>query len=129
MISLRYLKFVGYALLASSILAVLMSLQETDVSILPVALASIFAILFVSLVVIRLPVFRNFYKRKTDISVIDTDNRHRDGSEYRAALVMSGSLTGGLIALALFPIGLANIHIPALCGAVCASVMSLYYEP
>ncbi|MCL7422300.1 MAG: hypothetical protein M8364_15520 [Methylobacter sp.] len=127
MISLRYLRFVALSFLASGISAVLLFPKHPDANSGVVALSSVFAILFMSLIVIRLPVFNNFYRNKKDTWIID--NRHSSFADYKAAPAIAGIVTGGAIGLILLSTGVSNIFVPAFCGGVGAGVMSFYHAP
>lgn len=127
MISLRYLKFVVFSFIGSSICAFLMFPGHPNASIGVVAVSSAFSIPFMSLIVVRLPVFKDFYKHGQDISIID--NEVSSSADYKAAPPMAGIVTAGAIGLILYPAGVSHILVPAFCGGVAASVMSFYYEP
>lgn len=129
MIDLQYIKFVVLALGASAIWAVLLLPSQPDTSGLVIALASTLTVPFVSLVVVRLPVFNKFYKRKSAINIIDTNTGHPSVSDSRAAPVLVGFVTGAVIALTLWLLSVPNITLPAFCGAVSAFVLSFYHEP
>ncbi len=125
MISLRYVKFALIAYLASGLGFFLMLPGHPEVNLWLVALSIFGAVPFMSLVVIRLPVFRNFYRQHHSI----LDDGVRGADDRRAAAPMAGIVTGGVIALILLPTGVSNIVVPAFCGAIGAGVMSFYHEP
>lgn len=129
MINLRYIKFVVLSLCASGICAMLWIPSQPDASGLVIALTSTLTVPFVSLVIVRLPVFNKFYRRKSIIHIIDTNTGYPDASDSRAAPVLVSFVTGAVIALALWLLALPNITLPAFCGAVTAFTLSFYHEP
>lgn len=125
MISLRYLKFALIAYLAGGFSLLLMLPSHPEVNNWLVALSIFCAVPFMSLVITRLPVFRNFYRQHHSI----LDDGVRSANDRRAASPMAALVTGGVIALILQFLGVSDIAVPAFCGAVGAGVMSFYHEP
>lgn len=125
MISLRYVKFVLIAYLAGGLSLILMLPAHPEVNRWLVALSVFCSVPFMSLVVTRLPVFRNFYRQHQSIF----DDGVRSANDRRAAAPMAGLVTGGVIALTLLLLGVSDIAVPAFCGAVGAGAMSFYHEP
>jgi hypothetical protein len=125
LISLRYLKFALIAYLAGGVGLILMLPTHPEINLWLVALSIFCAVPFMSLVVTRLPVFRNFYRQHQSI----LDDGIRSANDRRAASPMAGLVTGGVIALTLLFLGVSDIVVPAFCGAVGAGVMSFYHEP
>jgi len=90
-----------------------------------VYIACFFAsIAFTSLVVIRLPVFRQFYSAMLDYEL----KKYRGFANYKAAPVMAGLVTGVFLGVCLYLFGVGNLLGPAFLGAVASAVMSLYHE-
>lgn len=113
------------AYLASGVTFILMLPSHPEVNLWLVALSIFCAVPFMSLVVTRLPVFRNFYRQHHSIF----DNGVRSANDRRAAAPMAGLVTGAVLAVILLPTGVSDIVVPAFCGAVGAGVMSFYHEP
>ena len=123
--SLRYVKFALIAYLAGGLSLLLMLPSHPEVNLWLVALSIFCAVPFMSLVVTRLPVFRNFYRQHHSI----LDDGVRTADDRRAASPMAALVTGGVIALTFQLLGVSDIAVPAFCGAVGAGVMSFYHEP
>lgn len=94
--------------------------QDTDYFL--AAIATLFGVGFMSLVVIRLPVFRSYYKNKNNPWRFRVENQ-------KAALAMSFLATGLTFAFCLLIFDIKAVFTPALCAAIAASIASLYHEP
>ncbi|MDX5298638.1 MAG: hypothetical protein LPK85_06780 [Gammaproteobacteria bacterium] len=125
MINLRYIQFTLMAIIASGVGAALMLPSHREVNLWVVALSTLLAIPFMSLVVIRLPVFRRYYRQHPFI----IDDGRRRWADQRAAAPMAGIVTSAAIGLMLLPVGVSNAVVPAFCAGIAASVMSFYHEP
>ena len=80
-----------------------------------------FGLVFVPLVVIKLPIFSSYYS-------YSYDRKHHDYANRKAAPAMAALVTGIVLAIILYFIGIENIKLPIFCGAISASIISLYYE-
>ncbi|MDO6462002.1 hypothetical protein Q4485_14925 [Granulosicoccaceae sp. 1_MG-2023] len=125
MISFRYLRYACIAILLGCVCAAVTIPGRPEVNVSVVALSIVFAIPFMSLVVTRLPVFKQFYRQ--DQSVIH--DGPGSAADAKAAGPMAALVTGGVIALVLFCAGALNVMVPALSGGIAAGFMSFYHWP
>lgn len=124
MIETRYLKYMLAAALATLVISSLFYLKGNRADYLLVMAGYLFAVAFVSLVVVRLPVFRGYYRRdEWSIEV-----KRRSWAEHKAAPVMASVVT----VLALWPIvelaDLAEPGVAVICSAITAGIMSNYHD-
>jgi hypothetical protein len=125
MISLRYLKFVLVAFAAGAVLVGYMVLTGTSFGIGPMLAAFIFGMIFPSAVVVRLPIFRDYYRR-------DRLNEPCDGgtgiADHKAALILNSICSGGIFAVLRWLISGRELVSASLCAALVGGIMSLFHE-
>lgn len=88
-------------------------------------LSFIFAIAYVPLVVIKLPVFNKYYVK----SSLEINSVHHNSVSYKSACVAVGFVTGATLALIYYALKVPTIGYHSFLGGVAATVISLYYEP
>lgn len=124
MIDIRYIQYLLAAAAACGLFALCMwaigKPPELGVSMLSFSLGAAFT----SLIVVRLPVFRQYYNATTP----EAAQKHRGLANEQAAPVMAGLIAGVLIAAALYAFRVESVTGPAFIGAVCAGVISQYHR-
>lgn len=88
-------------------------------------LSFIFAIAYVPLVVIKLPVFNKYYVKTTS----EINPVHHNSANYKSAWVAVGFVTSATLSLIYYALKVPEIGYHSLLGGVAATVVSLYYEP
>lgn len=90
-------------------------------------IAIVFALVIMPLVIIRLPIFRDFYHR----DVLNFNHRRHGAmrnQQSKAAAALASLIVGLLIFTPLYLFGASNAIIPVACGAITAGIMSFYYD-
>lgn len=80
-----------------------------------------FGLVFVPFVVIKLPIFSRYYS-------YSYDRKHHDYANRKAAPVMAALVTGIVLGVFFYFFGVENSRLSIFCGAISASIISLYYE-
>lgn len=96
--------------------------QNIDLYLLLVSFA--FSVLYVP-VVIKLPVFKNYYVTDT----FNINKTHHNSANGRIAPVAVGLVTSVTLGVFLFFLGVPNPAYHAFCGGVSALIISFIYEP
>jgi hypothetical protein len=125
MISVKHLSILLIATAGGFLVAWLGYLRGQQIGVFTLLFSVLFPIIYVPLVVIRLPVFRKYYVK--DLAA--PDEVHHNFANYRAAPVAVGLVSGVTIGLILAGLNVANPEYHAFCGAVAATIISLYYDP
>jgi len=125
MISLRYLKFVLIAFVASALLVGYLVLTGKSFGIGPMLAAFIFGIIFPFAVVIRLPIIRDYYRRDP---LNEPWDRQIGIADHKAALILSSICSGGAFAGLWWLIGGRELVSASLCAALVGGIMSLLHE-
>ena len=84
----------------------------------------IFGVIFVPLVIIRLPMFKNHYIK--DINSFES--KYNDIANQKAAHVLSGLVTALVLALFFLILGFENYWLSCFCGCAASGIISFYYE-
>jgi len=125
MITTGYVRYVLLSFIASAALMAYGKLRGQDTNYILAAVATLFCVVFMSLVVVRLPVFRSYYRNNE----LKTDSPHFRADNQKAALVMSFLVTGSTFTLGLYAVGVTDLLIPGFCAGIAASIASLYHRP
>jgi hypothetical protein len=125
MVSARYLSILLVAIAVSSLVAWYGHFRGQEIGVYTLMLSVLFSIIYVPLVVIRLPVFRKYYVT----NLVAPDKVHHNFANHRVAPVAVGLVSGVTIGLILLGLDFVNPAYHALCGAVAATTISFYYEP
>jgi hypothetical protein len=124
MIDIRYIQHLLAAAAACGLCALCMwatgKPPEFAASILSFSLGAAFT----SLIVVRLPVFRQYYNATTPEAV----RKHRGFANEQAAPIMASLITGAVSGAMLYTLGVEDIVSPAFIGAVCAGVVSRFHR-
>lgn len=102
----------------------LFSLKGQMVSYLAVMEAYTFGVAFLSTVVIRLPVFKQYYKNDQQSLEIKIPSL----AEQKAAPVMSSIVTSVTFGAIVYLTDISNPGVSVLCSGITAGVMSHYHE-
>lgn len=89
-----------------------------------VILGFIFGILFIPIVVLKLPIFKQYYVPDT----FSFDKRHHSMVEQKAALAMSLLVTAAAYGIILYLFDVEDIILPVFCSGLTGGVMSGYYD-
>lgn len=120
----RYLKHMMFAALVCSGLLFLFVFKGQMVSYLAVVIAYVFGVVFMSVVVVRLSVFKDYYKHDP----LSLNVRNSSLVETRSAPVMSSIVTVFAFSAIMYIAEVSNPGIPIICSGITAGIMSFYHE-
>lgn len=124
----NYLIYLILDILLCSVFAYLFYLKGSEINIVILMLCCIFGIIFMPVVIRRLPIFRKYYVIKNPKIIY----RHREinYAEERVAPVMCALLTAGVLATIFYLMQFSGGYY-AYCfiGGIAAGSISFYYEP
>jgi len=121
----KYLLIILGALIATVVIAWLGFIRGIHIDYYIFALSFIFAIAYVPLVVIKLPVFNKYYvKSSSEISPV-----HHNSVARESACVAVGVVTGVTLAMIYYALKVPEIGYHSFLGSVAATVVSFYYQP
>lgn len=123
----NYLVYLILDILLCSVFAYLFVLKGFDVNLVTLTLCCIFSIIFMPVVIRRLPIFKKYYViRKPNMVYAHRKLNH---AEERIAPVMCSLLTAGVLGLFFYLIQYSHDFL-AYCfiGGISAGFISFYYE-
>jgi hypothetical protein len=123
----RFLQAVILSVIASSALTVWYHIDTGRSIPLALTIASVpWGIAFAPLVIVRLPLFRAFYRRDRwpDDPAIASQNR----MNFVGSFPMAGLVAGGAFALASLSLGATDVGLPSFCSAINCGVMFLFLD-
>ena len=114
------------ATVAATLFFAWLGIQKGQEINLTISLASfIFSLIYVPLVIIKLPVFNKYFvKNSNEINPI-----HHNRANYKTAPVSVGIVAGFTLAIVLYALKAPHIAFHSFLGAVAATGISFYYEP
>lgn len=124
MIDPRYLKHLLIAGLCCLLISGLVALKGHSINAPFVLVAYVFSSAFMSLVVVRLPVFRNYYQHDP----LSLERTTHSMAESRAAPVMSSLVITLAFSILHALFDASHSAVPFICSAITAAVISDYHE-
>ncbi len=100
-------------------------MKGESIDFLSLVCSFIFGVIFVPLVIIRLPVFKSHYTK--DINSFES--KYNDMPNQKAAPVLCGLVTALVLAIFFHILGFENYWLSCFCGCVASGIISFYYEP
>jgi hypothetical protein len=121
-ISLRLLKYIGVAFGGCLLFKLFAAFQATPFGVIEYVLSTAFGIAFHLLVIVRLPVFRTFYRARAE----SWNRSPRSFADLQAAPPLSLLLAGGVAALLWQVVSGADVWQFGFCAGLAAGIMSFY---
>ncbi len=124
-----YLNYVLYALISCCFVVGYAYIRGESFQWLGLVISFIFGILFMTFVIVRLPIFNQYYAQSAYPRNLIIPTKPMNRANQRAAPVMSSLLTGVVLGVTFYSFGVEQFKVECFVGAITSGVMSFYFEP
>ncbi len=124
-----YLDYVLYALISCCLVVGYTYIRGESFQWLYLVISFIFGILFMTFVIVRLPIFNQHYAQSAYPRNLIIPTKPTNRANQRAAPVMSSLLTGIVLGVTFYSFGFEQFKVECFVGAIASGVMSFYFEP
>lgn len=124
-----YLDYVLYALISCCFVVGYTYIRGESFQWLYLVISFIFGILFMTFVIVRLPIFNQYYVQSAYPRNLIIPIKPMNRANQRAAPVMSSLLTGVVLGVTFYSFGVEQFKVECFVGAITSGVISFYFEP
>ncbi len=112
------------AALVSLGITIFFAAKGPQVNYLAVGMGYLYGVIVMSTVIIRLPVFKEYYSN----DIYSLNNKRRTMAEAKAAPVMSSIITVLSFGAAIYVTDTSNAGVAIICSGITTGIMSYYFE-
>ncbi|MDM1020603.1 hypothetical protein QSV37_09885 [Acinetobacter sp. VNK23] len=124
-----YWDYILYALIGCSLLVGYAYIDREPFNWVAVIFAFIFGILLMTFIMIRLPLFNQYYIHRAQLKHKILKMKAHDHGTHRVAPVMASLISAMIFGIILYVLGFESFKVECFVAAIATGVMSFYYAP